>query len=663
MPEHDRPKSWLWRALNFLRVPNDNPALTLAQFEAFSKQVPLLYFILFVNTVSVAWTHRNVASDTLVLYIPGALCSIFLIRGLGWLRKRHRQVTPAEAYAGLTATNRLAAPIAIVCVGWSLALLPTGNAYQQAHVAFYMAITVIGIIFCLMHLRSAAFMVTVLVNVPFFVAMLMTGEETFVATGLNILLVSFALIVVLLTHYRDFRQLGHSRQELQERNAAIQALSDENLRLANLDSLTQIPNRRSFFHNLEKAFSGAAATGERLAVGVIDLDGFKPINDMYGHAAGDKVLVEIGARLGSFESESLKVHRLGGDEFALIIIGDVDETNIMSLGVSICDAIAEPMKISNATVQVTGSLGVAIYPDVGSNGQDLYERADYALYTAKRHQRAGTVIFNHKQAQELSRQKVVEEALLAANLSRELSLAYQPIIDLSTGRCAGFEALARWNSPQIGSVSPAEFIPIAEHAGRIALITRILLDKALAEAKHWPLDVYLSFNLSPHDLATQDGTMRIIAAVGVSGIDPRRINFEITETAVMHDFAQAKASAQMLRHLGTSVSLDDFGTGFSSLSHVHRLPLSKIKIDGSFVRNIHTEEPSRKIVKSVLALCADMGIEAVVEGVETAEELEVLRTLGARWVQGFYFTRPMPALEARELAAAGNAAHHLRQAG
>jgi diguanylate cyclase (GGDEF) domain len=649
---NNREEWWdaLHRVSRILRVPSDNPALTLAQFEAFSKQIPLFYSILFINTLSVAWTHRNLDPDWLVLYVPAAFCAIFAYRGISWFRRHRKEVTPEEALSGLNATNRLATPLAILVVAWSLVVLPLGNAYQQAHVAFFIAITAIGIIFCLMHVRSAALMVAIVINGPFFVAMLMSGEETFIATGLNIMFVTVAMIVVVLTHYRDFRQLGYSRQELQDQNAAIRSLSDENFRLANLDSLTHLPNRRSFFYNLESAFATARASGETLAVGVLDLDGFKPVNDMYGHAAGDRVLVEVANRLQRLENDALRVHRLGGDEFALILQGTFAESEVSALGMTICDSIAEPMQLANATVQVTGSLGVAIYPDVGSSGQDLYERADYALYTAKRHQRAGTVIFNQKQAQELSRQRIVEEALLSADLNQELSLAYQPIIDLDSGRCAGFEALARWKSPTWGNVSPAEFIPIAEHNGRIALITRVLLDKALAEAANWPSDVYLSFNLSPHDITANEGTLRLIAAVQSSGLDPRRINFEITETAIMHDFEQATISARMLRDLGCGVSLDDFGTGFSSLSHVHRLPLSKIKIDGSFVHNIHREESSRKIVKSVLGLCDDMGIDAIVEGVETEEELAVLGELGARWVQGFYFSKPVPAEDARRLA-------------
>jgi diguanylate cyclase (GGDEF)-like protein len=460
------------------------------------------------------------------------------------------------------------------------------------------------------------------------------GGQTFVAMGVNVILVTFAMVAILMTHYRDFRRLNESR-------LALQALSDENLRLANLDSLTLLQNRRSFFRSLDECFNHARAAGETLAVGVIDLDGFKPVNDMYGHAAGDKVLVAISDRLSRQMSDRLCIFRMGGDEFGVLYRRPEGEAEVHKLGSAICDAICEPINIGGGTVQVTGSIGFAIYPDVGSDGQALYERADYALYTAKRHHRAGAVVFNAEQADELSRQRVVEDAMAAADLQRELSLVYQPIVQASTGRCVAFEALARWDSPLIGKVSPGEFVPVAEHSGRIPMITRLLLERALEHAKAWPEDTMLSFNLSAHDLVSAEGMLRIMGIVDASRIDPARIIFEITETAVMHDFDQAHASVALLRRLGCGVALDDFGTGYSSLHHIHTLPLTEIKIDGSFVRDIQNQPASFKIVKSLLTLCADMKLDAVVEGVETAAELAVVQSLGASLVQGYHFSRPL----------------------
>lgn len=633
-----------------LTVPYDNPSLTLAQFDAFSKQVPLLYFILLTNMISLAWTHRSVAPAWLVVILPAIFFVLAGGRAVSWAFRRKTVLDARAAHRRLRTTNLLCGPIAICFTAWSLALFPYGDVYQQAHVVFFMAITVVGIIICLMHLRSATLIVTAAVNIPFLIAMLISQQPTFLATGLNVLLVTLALIFIVMTHYGDFRQLHESRevlllqqQAIEENSKAVQALSDVNMRLANLDSLTLLPNRRRFFQVLGEAFEQAQAEGRRLAVGILDLDGFKPVNDMYGHAAGDRVLVEVARRLEAFEKRNVSVFRLGGDEFAILLDGNPDDEHLIAIGENICQTVAESLSIGTGYVHVTASIGFALYPDIGTSGQDLYERADYALYAAKRDQRGGVVIFNAIQAQLLSRWRAVEQALLAADLEKELHLAFQPIVCVDRGICIGFEALARWNSPLLGPVSPGEFIPIAEHNGRISLITRHLLKIALMEARRWPKDQFLSFNLSAHDLASSENVLRILALVLKSGFDPERLTFEITETAVTRDFSQAIQSIQSLKQIGVSIALDDFGTGYSSLNHIHKLPLSKLKIDRSFISNISETSAGFKIVKSVLTLCQDMGLEAIAEGVETEEELGVLRLLGIRAAQGYYFSRPLEA--------------------
>jgi diguanylate cyclase (GGDEF)-like protein len=652
------PKGIVRHAISLLSVPHNNPLLSLSQFEAFSKQVPLLYFILMTNMAALAWTHRLAAPTWLVVVVPSVFSLLFIIRTFGWVLNRRKKVTPEQAYRRLRTTNIIAGPIAASCTAWSLALLPYGDAHLQAHVAFFMAITVIGIIFCLMHLRSAALIVSVVVNVPFLIGMLVLGEPTFIATGVNVALVTMAMIAILMTHYRDFRQLNEQRQvllaqreALHEQNRAMQSLSDDNFRLANLDSLTLLANRRSFFHFLEIAFDQARSTTGRLAVGVIDLDGFKPINDMYGHAAGDKVLVEVGQRLNALAGNGVTIFRLGGDEFAILFIGDCKAADLLAQGQVMCDVIAGPINVGSGMVQVTGSLGIAIYPEVGSSGQDLYERADYALYAAKRFQRAGVVIFNKAQAESLDRQKRVEEVLLAADLDAELSMAFQPIFEVATNQAVGFEALARWTSPVLGCVSPAEFVPIAEHNGRVSLITRKLLGLALDEARFWPQPIYLSFNLSAHDIATPESILRIVAIVEKSGFDPCRINFEITETAVIRDLEQAACALKLLQRMGCGVALDDFGTGYASLNHVHRLPLSKIKIDGCFVTDVDQRPASAQIIRTMLSLCSELGLGTIVEGVETEQELSLLKSIGVQFVQGFHFSRPLSPEAARNLLA------------
>jgi len=215
-------------------------------------------------------------------------------------------------------------------------------------------------------------------------------------------------------------------------------------------------------------------------------------------------------------------------------------------------------------------------------------------------------------------------------------------ISTQTGRTRAFEALARWHSPSLGFVGPDSFISVAERAGQIKGVTRVLLRKALCAASQWPEDMRISFNLSAQDLSDPESVIHIITLINKSGLDPRRIDFEITETSVSHDFTQERAAVVTFKALGVGISLDDFGTGYSSLSHVHRLPLDKIKVDRSFVTDIDTNPASLKIVKSLTALCADMGLACIIEGVETAEQLDILKSLGCTTVQGYFFARPMP---------------------
>ncbi|MCP3464754.1 bifunctional diguanylate cyclase/phosphodiesterase [Bradyrhizobium sp. CCGUVB23] len=638
-------KSHLAAAVRLFRVPADNPDLTRAQFDAFSKQIPLLYFILITNTLAVAYTYVALAPAWLTMVVPSVLTVLAAVRTFWWLRQRHVVRSDADILRNLRATNWLTVPIAVGFTAWSFALYPYGDPFAKSHVAFYMAVTVIGCIFSLMHLRSAALIVTLLVDIPYVIFYFATGEPTLMAIAVNDLLVSGALITVLFIYYRDFADLVASRKSLLAQQAATQALSDENFRLANLDSLTELPNRRRFFAELANAFGDAERRQIRLAVGIIDLDGFKPINDNYGHTVGDRVLIEAGRRIREvcegFGAHHVEFARLGGDEFGLVVSGDPSDEDLAEIGARIGDRVKLPYQLDTAHTGLSCSIGFALYPRSATDAEALYECADYALYHAKRHARGRTVIFSSELEAEIRSRGVIENLLRTADFDAEMELVFQPIVDAMSERTAGFEALARWHSPRLGLVSPADFIPAAERIGLIRSLTQALLVRALAAAKTWPDDISLSFNLSAHDICSSDGILPLIAVIEKSGVPPRRIDFEITETAVTFDFVRAQQSIATLKAMGCGISLDDFGTGYSSLSHVHRLPLDKLKIDRSFVADVNDNPVSHKIIKSLTGLCADMEIACVVEGVETRAQLESLRRLGCDYIQGYYFAKPM----------------------
>ena len=509
-----------------------------------------------------------------------------------------------------------------------------------------MAVTVIGCIFCLMHLRSAALIVTLVVNVPYVLFYFVTGEPTLKAMAINNLLVSGAMVTVLFIYYRDFADLVANRKSLLTQQAATQALSDENFRLANLDSLTELPNRRRFFAELSSAFADAERRHVRVAVGIIDLDGFKPINDNYGHSVGDRVLIEAGRRIREvcegFGPQRVEFARLGGDEFGLVVCGDPEDVDLLRLGERIGERVKLPYQLDTAHTGLSCSIGFALYPDSATTSEALYECADYSLYHAKRHLRGRTVIFSGELEAEIRSRGVIENLLRTSDFGAEMELVFQPIVDAMSEHTAGFETLARWHSPRLGWVSPADFIPAAERIGLIRPLTQVLLARALATAKTWPDHIRLSFNLSAHDVCAAEGILPLISIIEKSGLPPHRIDFEITETAVTFDFVRAQQSIATLKAMGCGISLDDFGTGYSSLSHVHRLPLDKIKVDRSFVADVNDNPVSLKIIKSLTGLCDDMEIACVVEGVETRAQLDTLRRLGCDLIQGYYFAKPMP---------------------
>ncbi|MDZ7603154.1 MAG: EAL domain-containing protein [Hoeflea sp.] len=617
-------------------MSDGNPDLLKAQFGVFSSQVPLMYSIVLINAWALAMNFVTVAPAWLAIHVPIGFTLICGVRLLSWWRARHTAPTPEAARKALRQTNLFAFVLSVMLTGWALALFPYGNAYLQGNIAFFIGITGLGVIICLQQLPSAAFIAAIAINAGFVTWFSLTGVAAFAGMAVNLALVSIALLMVVTVQFRYFAGAVSARRKLE-------TVSQENLRLANLDSLTGLPNRRQFFAHLDEMF---AANGERrLAVGILDLDGFKPVNDLYGHKVGDSLLVEVGKRLAALTEDNTHIARLGGDEFALTVADCPGNEDLLALGERICAALRDPFVLAEANVQISGSIGFAVYPEMADSAHDLYERADYALYQGKRSNRGHAALFANSHVVEIEKDKRIEHALVQADLEQEIEVHFQPIVDIRTGRTIAFEALARWTSPVLGNVPPGQFIPVAERTGLIGPMTRVLLRKALASASRWPDDVGLSFNLSTHDISTSEGAVAIFAIILGSGVDPRRLDFEITETAMMYDFAQAKIAIDMLKALGCGIALDDFGTGYSSLSQLHALPLTKIKIDRSFVTDLNKNPASFKIVKSLLALSSDMGLSCVIEGVETEEEMAVLRTLGGELVQGYFYSRPMPEID------------------
>jgi diguanylate cyclase (GGDEF)-like protein len=624
-------------------VDGTDPELVRSQMEEFGRQIPLLYFMLVVNTIAVAVTHIACAPAWLAIYIPAALCAVCLIRCVRWWFYRHQKLTHEKAVPQLRKTLWLAGGIGVAFTTWALLLFHYGPPYEQAQVAFYMATTVVGCVFCLMHLRAAALLLLTIVIGSFTIVLLAASRPVFIAMAVDMFFVGVALAFIVHLYYRNFASLVASKRELLASQAVTQKLSDDNFRLANIDSLTSLPNRRSFFSSLNALAEQGTGQTAAFHMGLIDLDGFKQVNDIYGHSSGDLVLKEVGARLLELADPAIFFARLGGDEFGIIIQKRLTEEELDRLGQTLCERLSHPYTIGGNTAELSGTIGWAGLPSASVSVAEVFERADAALYVGKESRRGTAVVFSAEHEHRVRRASLVAQELKAANLDAELYLEFQPIFDVATHGAVGFEALGRWRSPKLGQVRPEEFIRIAERTDLIRVVTEVLLRKALAEAAKWPPHMYLSFNLSALDISSVPRARRLLDIVQESPTDTERVHFEITETAVTRDFRQARASLSLIKQVGCHVSLDDFGTGYSSLSYVHRLPFDTIKIDRSFVAEVDTDVASAKIIRSVMDLCRNLGLECVVEGVETESQCEILTALGGRVMQGYLFGRPMPA--------------------
>lgn len=417
--------------------------------------------------------------------------------------------------------------------------------------------------------------------------------------------------------------------------------------LADADMLTGIPNRRAIFEKVDRLIEQRTP----FWLGIFDLDGFKGINDVYGHSMGDRLLRASVARAMDLHFEGAMIGRIGGDEFAVVLTGDVSEPQVRELASGWLKALTAPYIIDNQELSVGASAGFSHYPDMGTDSTQLYEQADFALYKAKARFRGQCILFDTTDSQEMENAIAIERELREGDLEQELFLLFQPQYSPSRQRVVSFEALARWQNPRLGLVRPDDFIRVAERSGFIQKVTAILFRKGLAELKTWPEDISLSFNLSARDISDQTFVLSLLGQIIQEDISPSRLEFEITETAVMSDLATSSSVLERLRTSGCRVALDDFGSGYSSFEYLDQLPLDKVKIDRSFIRKVPHSTTSREIVAAIIALCFKLNLRCVLEGVETEEEMAVLAGLKPDLIQGYLFGRPMSGQDAGQLIA------------
>jgi diguanylate cyclase (GGDEF)-like protein len=469
-----------------------------------------------------------------------------------------------------------------------------------------------------------------------------------VVTSLALLLLTLGSSI-LDANLRLARSLHAANTQLNSANEALR-------KQAFIEPLTGLPNRAllndRLLHAVARYERAGAANAEKLAILLLDLDGFKPVNDSFGHTAGDLVLKEAAGRLSAVVRHGDTLARLGGDEFVLLTEGVGSAADCLPVAQRMLAALRQPFDVHGQQVSIGGSVGIVVYPDHGDLDK-LLSHADTAMYTAKRSGGNSHAVFEPHMDAHAQQQLTVRNELRQAIESDQFFVEYQPIVELAGGRTIGLEALARWRHPQRGLVPPGQFIPLAERCGLIDALGEKVLRLVAAQLHEWSIDlvplVPISINVSPRQLERGQIDKLIGTVTEQFSLDPSLVQVEITESALMHSTKQNLATLQALRALGIKILIDDFGTGYSSLNYIKQMPIDCLKIDGSFVRGIGSDPRDTAIIRAIMSIAHSLDMSVIAEGVESAQQAKQLVEFGCSAAQGFYFHRPMTAAHCRSL--------------
>ena len=630
-------------------------ALLEQRFAALQRQIPLLYTVALTNVVGLLVATSGRTGN--VMRVSWVLVAVVVLRLVYWIRARNSRPEPEKILRELRKTWVYALLISVGFCGWALYLLDTVSAEDHFDVILFGSLAAVGCAYGISSYGGAARLPLLLLGYPLAARLLLYGDAAHLGMGVSVGMVMLLILRLLTGHNRGFRALVEAQVETEAERArarrAERAAKVEKARatiIADTDPLTGLANRRAFLRELGSRAEGVAQAGGAFALAVLDLDGFKPINDTFGHAAGDTVLQEVGARLVAAAGAGALVARTGGDEFAIALPDIADSAAAERAGAAACLALKAPFVVDGREFRVSACCGLTILGFGDSIVEEALMRADTALYRAKGNGRAGIAVFTPEMGAMHRRRSLVEQALRDSDTQESIGLVYQPVRDLVTGELRAFEALARWDHPQLGRVPPDQFVTVAEQINVIGELSDRLLAKAAREARGWAGSVRLSFNVSAIELCTARSSDRILSVATAQGLAPERLQIELTETALLVDFEAARRNLRELREAGARIVLDDFGAGHASISYLREMPFDGVKIDGSLVAPIAQSHRAQRLLKGVLDLCASLGMPCVAEQIETEEQVALLQTMGCRDGQGFFLSPPMHAAAAAALA-------------
>ncbi|MDH5611740.1 MAG: EAL domain-containing protein [Gammaproteobacteria bacterium] len=462
-----------------------------------------------------------------------------------------------------------------------------------------------------------------------------TGQhQSDIKLGMRLLTTS--IIIIWLAVWLSLLLSSIISRRLKEKNEAIQYQAMH-------DSLTGLPNRSLLFDRIDQAQLTSHRNKIPFALMIMDLDNFKEINDALGHHFGDLMLTKVSKIIQETLRENDSLARLGGDEFALLL-PDTEQDGAIICARKILNSLKTPFNIKDTRIESSASIGIAFYPQDGDDAETLLQRADIAMYQAKR-TRSHYVIYDQNKDSDNVRQLKLMNDLRETIKNDQLNVYYQPMIDQRTGCTIAAEALARWNHPELGFISPEEFIPIAERTGLIRKLTLSIAKQAMHDCKQWQdmgYEMMIAINISTHCLQDQSFPKKLNQILQSSGISAYNVELEITETVLMQDIGRASQILQQLDQAGFNLSIDDFGTGFSSLAYLKELPVNTLKIDKSFIFDMDNNEDDTAIVQTIIELAHNFNCKVIAEGVETANSLQQLKNLGNDIAQGYFFSKPIP---------------------
>lgn len=610
-----------------------------AQFNLFKRQFLFLYVGVVVNSIFISSIYWDTATFWLVLAGPIFFSVISVFRIWHWQVSLSRQNSRIESSLEIADNPLVAGLVSLLMAAWVAALHFLSDGQSLVIASVFVFFTAFGSAFCLAFMPGIAVTVLLVPGAALSALLVHEGGRLSLLTAMIFISVSF-LFWRLISQYYDFLiDLVRSRALVRAQRLEAEFAREEATRLAYLDQLTGLPNRLKYREEIFHRIS--SAPDQKFLIGMLDLDGFKPVNDVFGHAAGDRLLREVGRRLKAGLDEDAMVARLGGDEFGIIVSSEVSAAEICAIGNQLIQSLQQPVNIGEYVARISGSMGFAAYPEAGAQPDRLIESADYALYHSKKTKRGRTVTFDPDLESEIRSRATLEQSLRAAVTENQFEVFYQPIINCKTGETLSYEALARWKNEKQEYVSPQKFIRIAEETGLANQLCDILLAQALVDSSTWPQNISLSFNISAVQFSDADLGPRILSILQSTGFDPQRLEIEITESALMKSPDLTLHTIDILQSAGVRVALDDFGSGYASFAMIDQYPFNKLKIDQTITVGIEDSARKQHILKTIVDMCAGLEMRCVAEGVETPHMFRLIRQLGCDCVQGFLFAKPL----------------------